>query len=245
MSEKLQKVLARAAFGSRREIESWIVQKRIRVNGKIAQIGDRVSDADQIFVDGKRVTSRQGPDKRKHRYLLYNKAENEICSKKDPQGRATVFDKLPPLKHGRWISIGRLDFNTTGLLLFTTDGDIANLLTHPSSMIEREYAVRVMGTVESSMIKRMHEGVRIDSEIYRFTDIQYFGGDGLNRWYHVVVMTGRNREVKKLWESQGVKVSRLKRVRFGPIFMPSKLKRGQYQDLSQKEVEKLLKLIKS
>ena len=182
MSEKLQKVLARAAFGSRREIETWIIQKRIRVNGKIAQIGDRVSDADQIFVDGKRVSSRQGLDKLKHRYLLYNKNENEICSKKDPRGRATVFDKLPPLKHGRWISIGRLDFNTTGLLLFTTDGDTANLLTHPSSMIEREYAVRVMGNVEPSMIKSMHEGVQIDNEIYRFTDIQYFGGDGLNRW---------------------------------------------------------------
>jgi len=245
MSEKLQKVLARAAFGSRREMETWIIQKRIRVNGKIAQIGDRVSDADQIFVDGKRVSSRQGLDKLKHRYLLYNKNENEICSKKDPRGRATVFDKLPPLKHGRWISIGRLDFNTTGLLLFTTDGDTANLLTHPSSMIEREYAVRVMGNVEPSMIKSMHEGVQIDNEIYRFTDIQYFGGDGLNRWYHVVVMTGRNREVRKLWESQGVKVSRLKRVRFGPIFMPSKLKRGQHQELSQKEVEKLLKLVKS
>ena len=244
MSEKLQKVLARAAFGSRREIETWIIQKRIRVNGKIAQIGDRVRDDDRIFVDGKRVNSRRGADGTKHRYLLYNKPENEICAKKDPQGRPTVFDKLPPLKHGRWISVGRLDFNTTGLLLFTTDGDSANQLTHPSSMIEREYAVRIMGTVDPRMIKNMYEGVMLDGARYRFTDIQYFGGEGLNRWYHVVVMTGRNREVRKLWESQGMKVSRLKRVRFGPIFMPSTLKRGQFQDLPKKDVDKLLGAIK-
>ena len=239
MSEKLQKVLARAAFGSRREIETWIIQKRIRVNGKIAEIGDRVSDADRIFVDGKRVNSKRGAEGRKHRYLLYNKPENEICAKKDPQGRPTA------LKHGRWISVGRLDFNTTGLLLFTTDGDIANQLTHPSSMIEREYAVRVMGSVDPDMIKKMYEGVEIDGAVYRFTDIQYFGGEGLNRWYHVVVMTGRNREVRKLWESQGLKVSRLKRVRFGPIFMPSTLRRGRFQELSRKEIEKLLGSIKA
>tara|TARA_B100000945_G_scaffold265584_1_gene225070 strand:+ start:948 stop:1697 length:750 start_codon:yes stop_codon:yes gene_type:complete len=245
MSEKLQKVLARAAFGSRREIETWIIQKRIRVNGKIAQIGDRVSDADRILVDGKRVNSRRGAEGEKHRYLLYNKPENEICAKKDPQGRPTVFEKLPALKHGRWISIGRLDFNTTGLLLFTTDGDIANQLTHPSSMIEREYAVRVMGSVDPNMIRNMYNGVAIDDTVYRFTDIQYFGGEGLNRWYHVVVMTGRNREVRKLWESQGMKVSRLKRVRFGPIFMPSTLRRGQFQELPRKEVDKLLRSIKT
>lgn len=244
MSEKLQKVLARAAFGSRREIETWIIQKRIRVNGKIAHVGDRVSESDRIFVDGKRVSSSRGVEERKHRYLLYNKPENEICARKDPQGRRTVFDGLPSLKHGRWISVGRLDFNTTGLLLFTTDGDIANRLTHPSSMIEREYAVRVMGNVDSSMIKNMHQGVQIDGSVYRFTDIQYFGGEGLNRWYHVVVMTGRNREVRKLWESQGVKVSRLKRVRFGPIFMPSTLKRGQFHELPKREVEKLLNATK-
>ena len=145
----------------------------------------------------------------------------------------------------RWISVGRLDFNTTGLLLFTTDGDIANRLAHPSSEIEREYAVRVMGQVTQDMVEKMHKGVIIDEHLCRFTDIQYFGGEGINRWYHVVVMQGRNREVRKLWESQGLKVSRLKRVRFGPIFMPSTIKMGQFQELSKKDVDKLVKSVAS
>ena len=245
MSEKLQKVLARAGFGSRREIENWIIQKRIRVNGKIAKIGDRVINADLILVDGKRLTSHRGVRERKRRFLIYNKPENEICTRKDPRGRPTVFDKLPPLKHERWISVGRLDFNTTGLLLFTTDGELANRLAHPSSEIEREYAVRVMGQVTQDMVEKMHKGVIIDEHLCRFTDIQYFGGEGINRWYHVVVMQGRNREVRKLWESQGLKVSRLKRVRFGPIFMPSTIKMGQFQELSKKDVDKLVKSVAS
>ena len=145
----------------------------------------------------------------------------------------------------RFISVGRLDFNTTGLLLFTTDGDIANRLAHPSSEIEREYAVRVMGQVTQNMVEKMHKGVIIDEHLCRFTDIQYFGGEGINRWYHVVVMQGRNREVRKLWESQGLKVSRLKRVRFGPIFMPSTIKMGQFQELSKKDVDKLVKSVAS
>ena len=149
------------------------------------------------------------------------------------------------MKHERWISVGRLDFNTTGLLLFTTDGDIANRLAHPSSEIEREYAVRVMGQVTQDMVEKMHKGVIIDEHLCRFTDIQYFGGEGINRWYHVVVMQGRNREVRKLWESQGLKVSRLKRVRFGPIFMPSTIKMGQFQELSKKDVDKLVKSVAS
>ena len=245
MSEKLQKVLARAGFGSRREIETWIIQKRIRVNGKIAKVGDRVINADLILVDGKRLTSYRGVRETKRRFLIYNKPENEICTRKDPRGRPTVFDKLPSLKHERWISVGRLDFNTTGLLLFTTDGDIANRLAHPSSEIEREYAVRVMGQVTQDMVEKMHKGVIIDEHLCRFTDIQYFGGEGINRWYHVVVMQGRNREVRKLWESQGLKVSRLKRVRFGPIFMPSTIKMGQFQELSKKDVDKLVKSVAS
>ena len=245
MSEKLQKVLARAGFGSRREIETWIIQKRIRVNGKIAKVGDRVINADLILVDGKRLTSHRVVRETKRRFLIYNKPENEICTRKDPRGRPTVFDKLPSLKHERWISVGRLDFNTTGLLLFTTDGDIANRLAHPSSEIEREYAVRVMGQVTQDMVEKMHKGVIIDEHLCRFTDIQYFGGEGINRWYHVVVMQGRNREVRKLWESQGLKVSRLKRVRFGPIFMPSTIKMGQFQELSKKDVDKLVKSVTS
>ncbi len=244
MSEKLQKVLARAGFGSRREIESWIVQGRIKVNGSIAEIGARVDDADRIVVDGKKL-SPQKKVRYDRRVILYNKPEDEICTRKDPEGRPTVFDKLPPLRHGRWVSIGRLDINTSGLLLFTTDGELANKLTHPSSMVEREYAVRVMGEVTPNMLQAMHQGIIIENQFCRFSDIQYYAGEGINQWYHVVIMEGRNREVRKLWESQGVKVSRLKRVRFGPIFIPSTVRKGDYQELSKSEVENLVKSIKS
>ncbi|MBM89036.1 MAG: 23S rRNA pseudouridylate synthase B [Gammaproteobacteria bacterium] len=238
MSEKLQKVLARAGFASRRQVEKWILQGRIKVNGKIAVIGVRVSDEDRIIVDGKKLAP-QKKTRLDRRVLLYNKPENEICTRSDPEGRPTVFDKLPSLKHGRWVSIGRLDINTSGLLLFTTDGEFAHKLVHPSSLIEREYAVRVMGEVTPDMVQSMYEGVIIDEYHCRFTDIQFYGGEGINQWYHVVIMEGRNREVRKLWESQGLKVSRLKRVRFGPIFIPSSVRRGEFQELSKVEIDKL------
>ena len=242
MSEKLQKVLARAGFGSRREIEGWIASGRVKVNGKLAIIGERVEDTDKVVVDGKKLA----PQKRireERRVLIYNKPEDEICTRNDPEGRPTVFAKLPPIKHGRWVSVGRLDINSSGLLLFTTDGELANKLTHPSSEIEREYAVRVMGEVTPEMVQRMHEGVLIDDHLCRFTDIQFYAGEGVNQWYHVVVMEGKNREVRKLWESQGLKVSRLKRVRFGPIFIPSRVTRGQYRELSKTDVDKLVRLV--
>ena len=242
MSEKLQKVLARAGFGSRREIETWIIQGRIKVNGRVAVIGERVDDSDRIVVDGRKLAPRKKIREDRH-VLLYNKPADEICTRKDPEGRPTVFDKLPPIKHGRWVSVGRLDINTSGLLLFTTNGELANKLAHPSSQIEREYAVRVMGEVTPEMVEAMHRGVIIDDHLCRFTDIQYYAGEGVNQWYHVVIMEGRNREVRKLWESQGLKVSRLKRVRFGPILIPSSVKRGQLKELSKTEVNKLLKLV--
>mgnify|MGYP003756690395 FL=1 len=235
-------MLARAGFGSRREIESWIEQGRIKVNGKVAVIGERVVDTDKVVVDGKKLAPQRSIRLDK-RVLLYNKPEDEICTRKDPEGRPTVFDKLPPLKHGRWVSIGRLDINTSGLLLFTTDGELANKLTHPSSMVEREYAVRVMGEVTPAMIQSMHDGVIIDDHLCRFTDIQFYAGEGLNQWYHVVLMEGRNREVRKIWESQGLKVSRLKRVRFGPIFIPSTVRRGDFQELAKNDIEKLRKIV--
>lgn len=241
MSEKLQKVLARAGFGSRREIEGWIAEGRIKVNGRVAQIGERVEETDKVLVDGKKLA----PQKRARearRVILYNKPEDEICTRKDPEGRPTVFSKLPPIKHGRWVSIGRLDINTSGLLLFTTDGELANRLTHPSSQVEREYAVRVLGEVTPQMVQNMHEGVMIDGHLCRFSDIQFYAGEGVNQWYHVVLMEGRNREARKLWESQGLQVSRLKRVRFGPIFIPSTVRRGTYQELSAHEVKKLVQL---
>jgi 23S rRNA pseudouridine2605 synthase len=237
-TEKLQKVLARAGFGSRREVEEWIAAGRVKVNGKVASVGERVSADDKILVDGKKLASKN-KTREETRVLLYNKPEDEICTRKDPEGRPTVFDRLPPIKHGRWVSIGRLDINTSGLLLFTTDGELANKLTHPSSQIEREYAVRVMGEVKPDMVQAMHKGVMIDGHLCRFTDIQYYAGTGINQWYHVVVMEGRNREVRKLWESQGLRVSRLKRVRFGPIFVPSTVKRGSFIELKQNEIDKL------
>lgn len=242
MSEKLQKVLARAGFGSRRELETWISQGRVRVNGRIALLGDRVSSDDKVVVDGKKL-SPQGKTKDSRRILLYNKPEGEISSRRDPKKRSTVYDGLPYLRHGRWVSVGRLDINTSGLLLFTTDGELANRLMHPSSNIEREYAVRVMGDVSEPMIKRMHEGVMIEDHRCRFTDIQYFGGEGLNHWYHVVLMEGRNREVRKLWESQGLKVSRLKRVRYGPIFIPSTCRKGRFVELPKRDVDKLVQIV--
>ena len=238
--EKLQKVLARAGFGSRREMEQWILAGRIKVNGRVATLGDRVDGDDRIVVDGKKLALK-GKERERCRVLLYNKPEGEICTRNDPDGRPTVFDHLPGLKHGRWIAVGRLDFNTSGLLLFTTDGELANALMHPSSHIEREYAVRVMGDVTPQMVRQMHDGVLLDGHLCRFTDVQHYGGEGVNQWYHVVIMEGRNREVRRLWESQGLKVSRLKRVRFGPIFIPSTVNRGKFQELAAPEIEKLRK----
>ena len=242
MTEKLQKVLARAGFGSRREIETWIAKGRIKVNGKVAVVGDRVTDDDKIIVDGKKLAP-QKKIREDRRVILYNKPEDEVSTRSDPKGRRTVFDKLPPLKHGRWVSVGRLDLNTSGLMLFTTDGELANKLMHPSSEIEREYAVRILGNVTPEMVQEMHKGVIIEDHLCRFTDIQHYGGEGINQWYHVVLLEGRNREVRKLWESQGVKVSRLKRVRFGPLFIPSSVVKGRFNELGKTEIEKLLKLV--
>lgn len=241
MDEKLQKVLARAGFGSRRAVESWIAAGRVVVNGKTARLGDRVSMHDKIFVDGKKVAAndaRAVPQL----LLLYNKPLGEVCSRHDPEGRPTVYDKLPAIHHARWVSVGRLDINTSGLLLFTTDGELANKLMHPSTQIEREYAVRVRGEVTREMVEAMHKGIMLEDGPARFTDIQYYSGEGSNHWYHVVIMEGRNREVRRLWESQGVTVSRLKRVRYGNVFIPSHIKAGRFCELTNKEVKDLYNL---
>ena len=240
MTEKLQKVLAARGLGSRRELERWIEAGRISVNGKIAKLGARVSDEDRILVDGRPTSVK----KVSHRFLLYNKPEGEICTRDDPEGRSTVFDKLPKLKNQRWISVGRLDFNTAGLLLFTTDGELANKLMHPSSNIDREYAVRVLGDVSKGALDKMLEGVLLEDGIYKFSDIQLGKNaedvDGkANQWYYVVLMEGKNREVRRLWESQGYTVSRLKRVRFGSFFIPSAVKAGRFVDLKMKEIKEL------
>ncbi|MFT6051181.1 MAG: 23S rRNA pseudouridine2605 synthase [Halioglobus sp.] len=237
--EKLQKVMARAGLGSRREMERWIEAGRVVVDGKLASLGDRVEERARITVDGKSLDTNSSEETR---CILYHKPTGEVCTRQDPQGRRTVFERLPKLKNGRWISIGRLDFNTSGLLLFSTDGELANSLMHPSSNIEREYMVRVMGEVEPAMLTRMVEGVMLDDGIAKFTDIQDGGGEGINRWFYVVLIGGKNREVRRLWESQGLTVSRLKRVRYGDVFIPSKVKQGQWVELGRKEIKSLYRL---
>ncbi|UAW97350.1 23S rRNA pseudouridine(2605) synthase RluB [Halopseudomonas nanhaiensis] len=236
--EKLQKVLARMGLGSRREVESWIQAGRVSVNGQPATLGCRIDSLDQVSVDG-RPLRRDLASEVSRRVLIYNKPEGEVCTRDDPEGRPTVFAQLPRLKQGRWINIGRLDINTSGLLLFTTDGELANRLMHPSYQMDREYAVRVMGEVDEEMIERLKEGVMLDDGPARFTDIVSSGGEGINRWYHVCLMEGRNREVRRLWESQGVRVNRLKRVRFGPVFLGSELPVGRYREMKQNEIDTL------
>lgn len=235
--EKLQKVLARAGLGSRREMERAIESGSVKVNERLAKLGDRVTPDDKIFFNGQRILQSAGLSRR--RVILYNKPEGEICSRSDPEGRRTVYDGLPQLKGERWISVGRLDFNTSGLLLFTNDGELANKLMHPSSVIDREYLIRIQGDVTDEMRKNLLDGVLLDDGVARFTDIVDGAGEGRNRWFYCVVMEGRNREVRRLWESQGVKVSRLKRVRYANIFIPSHVRVGQWMELSEREIADL------
>lgn len=234
--EKLQKVLARLGLASRRDIEAWIGAGRVMVNGVVASLGQRVDSRDAISVDGRLLRREEAAPVR--RVLIYNKPDGEICTRDDPEGRPTVFDRLPRPSEGRWINIGRLDINTTGLLLFTTDGELANRLMHPSYEMDREYAVRVRGEVTEEIIENLKTGVMLEDGPAKFTDIQEApGGEGFNHWYHCVVMEGRNREVRRLWESQGLVVSRLKRVRFGPVFLTSDLTMGRWREMGQGEVD--------
>lgn len=241
MDEKLQKVLARSGAGSRREMETCIRDGRVFVNGELAKLGDRVKTTDTIELDGYRVKLTEAGENR--RVIIYNKPEGEVCTRKDPEGRPTVFDRLPKLKGERWIAVGRLDLNTSGLLLFTTDGELANRLMHPSTQIDREYLVRVMGEITDDCIAALKKGVLLDDGMARFTDIVDGGGEGINHWYYVCIMEGRNREVRRLWESQGLKVNRLKRVRYGPVFLPSKAKVGRFVDMEEVEVNALCELV--
>lgn len=242
--EKLQKVLARLGIASRRGAEQWIKDGRIYVNDKRATLGQRVDAKDSISVDGKPV-EQEAQQEVLRRVIIYNKPEGEVCTRHDPEGRPTVFTRLPKLATGRWISVGRLDINTTGLLMFTTDGELANRLMHPSYTMDREYAVRVRGEVTEEMIANLKKGVTLEDGPAKFTDIQVAPeGEGLNRWYHCVVMEGRNREVRRLWESQDVVVSRLKRVRFGPVFLTADISVGRWREMNQAEVDILSKEVK-
>ena len=242
-TEKLQKVIARAGLASRREAERWINAGRLKINGKLATIGDRVSERDRIDLDDKQLRLAKTSDFER-RVIAYHKPEAQISTRNDPEGRKTVFDGLPRLKNGRWIAIGRLDYNTTGLMLFTNDGQLANLLMHPSSEIDREYLVRVMGHVDDDKLKRLRKGVLLEDGEAKFTDIVEARGeeDSINRWFYVCLMEGKNREVRRLWESQECTVSRLKRTRFGPIFLPAKVKKGQWEDLSERDVKNLIEV---
>lgn len=239
--ERLQKVLANAGLGSRREIEGWIAAGRVKVNGQPARLGDRVGPEAQISIDDRPISPKRlsGPE----RYLImYNKPEGELVSRQDPEGRPTVFQRLPRLRSGRWIAVGRLDINSAGLLLFTTDGELANRLMHPSSVIEREYAVRVHGEVTEEMVQQLVNGVELEDGPARFEEVVESGGEGANRWFHLVIMEGRKREVRRLWEAVGATVSRLKRVRYGPIILDSTVKSGKWRELDADERKALLEV---
>ncbi|UAA37341.1 23S rRNA pseudouridine(2605) synthase RluB [Paraneptunicella aestuarii] len=240
MSEKLQKVLANAGLGSRRKMETWIQEGRISVNGKIAQLGERVEPSDEIRCDGNIISTQH----RKNicRVLMYNKPEGEICSREDPDGRKTVFQRLPRIADGRWIAIGRLDINTSGLLLFTNDGELANRMMHPRNSIEREYGVRVFGEVSEQTLNQMRKGVMLDDGMAKFDKITRRSSpeaDSLNQWFNVVLAEGRNREVRRIWESQSLKVSRLIRLRYGDLELQKRLPQGAWVELELDDVNKL------
>ncbi len=238
---KLQKHLAELGLGSRREIEGWIEEGRITVNAETAHIGQRVSDADHIKLDGNKIKQSSGaPTAEQTRVIMYHKPIGKVCTRKDEKDRATVFDDLPKLLHGRWIMVGRLDLTTAGLILFTNNGELANKLMHPSSEIEREYAVRTFGKVNAKALETLKQGVMLDDGMAKFNSIKATGGDTSNQWFHVVLTRGKNREVRRLWESQGVKVSRLIRVRFGHIFLPKEMVPGEVRNLSEKQIQSLL-----
>ncbi|MCW8385745.1 pseudouridine synthase [Fluoribacter dumoffii] len=238
-SERLQKILSQAGLGSRREMERWIENGWVQVNGKPAKLGDSASGEDKITVKGKLIANplrvRQNV-----RILLYHKPVGEISSRHDPKFEKTVFDHLPHLRQGRWVQVGRLDLNTSGLLIFTNNGDLANKLMHPKYGLEREYAVRVHGQVSQEALNNLQKGIELEDGIAKFTRLEFRGGEGANAWYHVTLNEGRNREVRRLWESQGVEVSRLIRIRYGILTMPRFLSRGQCYELSPKEVSEFL-----
>ncbi len=232
--ERLQKVLAQLGIGSRREIEEWVIAGRISVNGLPASLGQKIGPGDRVKYNGKLLPLKF--QQRAPRVLMYHKPEGEIVSRDDPEGRPTVFERLPMLKKGRWIAIGRLDFNTSGLLLFTNDGDLANKLMHPRYEQEREYAVRLLGQLTDEQIASLTTGIELEDGPARFTTLTDQGGEGANHWYRVTLSEGRNREVRRMFEAVGLTVSRLMRVRYGSVALPSRLKRGMWMEMPEAEV---------
>ncbi|TCV90135.1 ribosomal large subunit pseudouridine synthase B [Sulfurirhabdus autotrophica] len=238
-SHKLQKMLAQAGMGSRREMEEVIKAGRVTINGKVAETGDRVGPEDVVRVDKRPVKLQFAGENT--RILLYHKQEGEIVSRDDPEGRTDVFEKLPRIRGGKWISVGRLDFNTSGLLVFTTSGELANRLMHPRFEVQRQYAVRILGELTDEQMKLLRTGIELEDGLAKFDELADQGGEGSNHWYHVVLREGRNREVRRMFESIGLTVSRLMRVRFGIINMPPRLKRGQWLELEPKQVAQVMK----
>jgi len=237
--ERIQKVMAQAGVGSRRQIESWIKEGRINVDGKPAEIGQLITREQRFTLNGKPLRLRE---KALTRVLVLNKPEGAICSREDPEHSKTVFELLPRAKNDRWVLVGRLDVNTSGLLLVTNNGELANRLMHPSSEIEREYAVRVLGEATQEQLQQLIDGIELEDGPAAFLSISESEGSGSNRWYHVVLKEGRNREVRRLWEAVGLKVSRLIRVRYGMIALP-RLLRGQYKELPEKQVTQLMQTV--
>ncbi|MEJ2326361.1 MAG: pseudouridine synthase [Chromatiaceae bacterium] len=236
---RLQKALADAGLGSRRQIEGWISEGRVRVNGQAAKLGDRVSPRDRIRVDGKDIDRRRGVWLR---VIAYNKPEGEVVTRSDPAGRPTVFRRLPRLTSGRWIAVGRLDINTSGLLLLTNQGELANRLLHPSREVEREYAVRILGETTPEALRRLTEGIELEDGPARFDRVAEAGGAGANHWYQAVLREGRNREVRRLWEAAGCRVSRLIRIRYGNVTLGPRLLAGHWRELTDEETGGLLAL---
>ena len=235
--ERIQKFLANQGAGSRRQIDALLQEGRISVNGKAARPGDRVAGHEKIAIDGKLLRLQRY--QARPRLLMYHKPVGVVCTRSDPEGRETVYQQLPTLNQGRWVGIGRLDINTSGLLLFTSDGELANRLMHPSYEVEREYAVRVHGAVSAEMLQQLRDGVELEDGPARFDEILDSGGSGSNHWYHVVLKEGRNREVRRLWEAVGVEVSRLVRVRYDQFNLPKWLKPGKYRFLDDEVVRRV------
>lgn len=237
-SQKLQKVLAQAGLGSRREMEEWIREGRITVNGKVAGIGARVT-AHDVIKAGQRIV-RQSAEPQLPRVVLYHKPEGEVTTRDDPQGRPSVFAGLPRLRGAKWLAVGRLDYNTCGLLIFTTSGEIANRMMHPRFAVEREYAVRTLGTLSEAQFRLLTSGISLDDGPARCESAQNEGGEGANHWYRIVLAEGRNRLVRRMFQALGFTVSRLMRVRFGIVSLPPRLKRGQTGELAPQEVRQLM-----
>lgn len=237
MSERLQKLIATAGYGSRRWAERLIEQGRIEVNNKTVSIGDKAEITDTVKIDGRKIDLERYREE-ETKVIILNKQAGVICSNKDEEGRKSVFELLP--KESRWVMVGRLDLNTSGLLLFTNNGDLANKLMHPSSEIDREYATRVLGQVENEDLRQLTDGIELEDGFAKFSRVTVGGGQGANRWYKVVLKEGRKREVRRLWESLGFKVSRLIRIRFGEIRLPDKLKANQHEYLKPRQVKLLL-----